>query len=53
MTALAAQPYAGEAALLMVVIWAVAASLVPFLRLRWRATAFGSSSRSACRRLAG
>lgn len=40
MTALAAQPYAGEAALLMVVIWAVAASLVPFLRLRWRATAF-------------
>ncbi len=40
MTALAVKPFATEAALLMVLLWAIAASLVPYLRLRWRARAF-------------
>ncbi|WP_312524888.1 DUF2484 family protein [Paracoccus sp. (in: a-proteobacteria)] len=40
MTALAAKPFATEAALLMVVLWAIAASLVPYVRLRWRGRAF-------------
>ncbi|AGT07792.1 DUF2484 family protein [Paracoccus aminophilus] len=40
MTGLAAQAYAAEAAWLMAVLWAIAASLVPFLRLHWRLTAF-------------
>lgn len=40
MTALASQPYAFEAALLMAVIWGCLACLIPFIQHRNRALAF-------------
>ena len=42
MSELAGQPLAGAAAILMAVLWGCAASVVPFLRYRWRATVFWS-----------
>lgn len=40
MTNLAAQAYAAGAAFLMAALWGCAASLVPFIRVRWRQLGF-------------